>query len=288
MGFLSWKRFFARITDYGLFYLMGVILSLVLPLELEESFYLTFALLTPLLSIPLEAFYLSRRGTTPGKALFGISLSPLTFSQAFKRTLFFWRERPGEVAFRPIGRWRYGVAVLLALACGSSLFLGKDISEAAVDFEEHVVGDRWIEYSSEEGQFSVQFPKKPKLELHTVELNSSESLSLNEVKVEQEVTFSVSYIELPLKWRLFSSSTLLKGAMRVIVHHMPGSTMIDQKTVHYHHYPAMNFHLKQGDNEVHGRLILVDTKLYRLMVIYPPTAECKDQHEPFLSSFVAK
>jgi hypothetical protein len=277
--------------DYGLFYILGVLLSLMLPFDFTDKFYFTFALEVPFLWIPVEALLLSTWGTTTGQAVFGVVVrdeneNKLSFLQALKRAAFFGK-RPGHIECKPITRWRYIVAIVVALTCGSSLFLGKDLSDAAVHFEKQMVGE-WIQYASDEGNFTVQFPKKPKEETHSFEIpNSTQSLELSEVKAKSDAVFSVSYVELPKKWRIFSAGTLLKAAMEVVHGHMPGTDLVDTKRIKHKNYPALDFQMKEGESFIEGRLILVGSTLYKLTVTYPPEA-LHEQHEAFLNSFDLK
>ncbi len=280
-----WKRCLARLMDWGLFYILGVFCSLILPIEFDEKLYFAFALAVPFLWAPLEAILLSTWETTPGKLLFGIHIRGLDFVQSLKRS-FFIGKRSGEMTVRPTGRWRMLLSVVLTLMCGSSLFLGNDISDAAVEFERKATGDNWIQYASDDGKFKVQFPKKPKiLEPQQYEVPNGKPLDLTEVKAVSDVAFSVTYLELPKKWRIFSTATLLKGAIKVVVEHMPEAELIEKKIVKHKNYPAMDFKLKQGDEEIEGRLILVGGTLYKLTVSYPPQTDREGQHETFLNSF---
>ena len=92
-------------------------------------------------------------------------------------------------------------------------------------------------------------------------------------------------MELPSKWRLAGSSTLLKGGLDIMVKYMPDTTLIDKKFITHQGHRGLDFHLKQGEDEVQGRLILVGTTLYKLTVTYPLSLEQEVQDNPFLDSF---
>ena len=281
------RRSLARILDYGFFYFCMVFLSLMAPVEVNENFYFIFALAIPLFWAPLEAFLITRYQTTPGKKLFGITIPSLTGKESLKRALFLGK-RPGNITFQKITYWRYIIAFMIACSAGSGLFYGKDISEAAVHYEQQVVGAGWIEYLAENGKFSVHFPKKPEMIEKKVDVPNGDPISLSEFKAVKDAAFSVSYLDLPKKWRIFSSNTLLKGAMKVIQEHMPGTTVLDKKIVKHKNYPAMEFKMKEGSNEIEGRLILVGNTIYRLMVVYYPDTPRDAQHETFVNSFDLK
>jgi len=105
-----WRRFYARTID--LFFcsfivvaLIGFIFSLFAP-QMVPGILET--LKNPLLSgvivyvfwVPLEAFFLSRVGATPGKQLFGIQVldqsgQKLSYSDAMQRTFLLWIKGEG-------------------------------------------------------------------------------------------------------------------------------------------------------------------------------------------------
>ncbi len=277
------RRFLARVFDYGLFYLATVFIALCLPIELESQIFILWTVAVPIVWAPIEAILLYAWQTTPGKKLFGLSLPLLSWKESFKRAFFFDRAHP--LIVKPIGLKRYLIALMLACSAGSTLFLGEDISEAAVQYEKQVAGSRWIQYISDDGRFQVHFPKKPQQVSQTFEVPNGEPISLSEFKVHKEAEFSVSYLDLPKKWKLFGSNTLLKGAIQVVLEHMPGAELVEKKIVKHKNYPAMDFRMKEGENEIEGRLILVGNTLYKLWVVYFPDTPKDQQHETFLGSF---
>jgi hypothetical protein len=284
--FFYLKRVLARLFDYGFFYLCSILLSLMLPIELDEKFYLLFALAVPFCWIPFEISCLRYAGTTPGKKLFGLSFPKLSWRKSLQQTLLLkGRERP---IAQTIPLSRYILALLITCGAASALFKGQTILKVAIHYEEQVTGNHWVQYVSDDGRFSVQFPKRPKVESTTYDAPSGESVNMNEYKAEKEASFSVSYLDLPKKWRLFSSPTLLKGAMNVVLEHTPGAQLIEKKLVKHKNYPALDFRMKEGENEVEGRLILVGNTLYRLMVVYYPDTPREEQHAMFVQSFELK
>jgi len=105
-----WRRFLARTTDLFFFSFFVVVLL--------ASFFGTFfpsmvpgvvrTIRNPLLSgvivyifwIPLEALFISRRGATPGKLLFGIRVERgagglLSYAEAMQRTFLVWIKGEG-------------------------------------------------------------------------------------------------------------------------------------------------------------------------------------------------
>lgn len=284
--FLFLRRFLARLFDYGLFYFVTVFISLVLPIELESQIFILWALLVPFAWAPIEMLSFKFYQSTPGKKLFGLSLPPLTWKESFKWAFLF--QRSHRLLVKTIGFKRYVIALILASSAGSALFLGDDIAKVAVHYEQQVAAEGWVQYISDNGKFQVHFPKKPQPASQTFDVPNGEPLNLSEYKAHQEAEFSVSYLDLPKKWKLFSSNTLLKGAMKVVLEHMPAAELVDQKLVKHKNYPAMDFRMKEGDNIIEGRLILVGNTLYKLWVVYFPDTPREQQHETFLGSFELK
>jgi uncharacterized RDD family membrane protein YckC len=288
-----WNRIFARFIDYGTFYLLGILMCLMLPLELGETFYFLFALAVPFVWPFIEAVCISKKGKTLGQKVFGMKIEDskgynLSFKKALQRALFIGK-RPGIIKFKSINRYRYLIALFLAIGCVSSLFLGEELSNVAVEYEQNMTKDGWVQYSSKDERFTVNFPEKPEVETLSLDIpNSDNSLDLNEVRTTGKVEFSVSYLELPRKWRIFSATTLLKGAMNVIVGNMSEAQMLEKRHVKYKNYPGMDFRIKQGDSEVEGRLILVGSTLYKLTITRPQEVAHNEQHENFLESFELK
>lgn len=285
--FLFLRRFLARVFDYGLFYFCTVFAFLVLPFELDSQGFLLWALIAPIFWSPIEALLLYSWSTTPGKKLFGLSFPTMTWDECWSRAFFF--NKPKELLVKPIGIKRYLIALMMACSAGSALFLGEDISDAAVHYEQSITGSGWVQYVSESGKFQVQFPKKPvEQEPKQYDVPSGDPIQVSEFKAHNTAEFSVSYLDLPKKWRLFSSNTLLKGAIKVVHEHMPGAELIDKKLVKHKNYPAMDFQMREGKKEIEGRLILVGNTLYKLWVVYTPETPREQQHEIFLNSFELK
>lgn len=83
-----WVRLFARLFDYALLCMCIWALRHFFHTDLDWSSWIPFE---PFLWVPIEALLLSSLGTTPGKWLLKVKLSPkLGFEQAIKRSLAVW------------------------------------------------------------------------------------------------------------------------------------------------------------------------------------------------------
>jgi uncharacterized RDD family membrane protein YckC len=94
----AWQRFLARWIDLTLFTLLtlqvGVWLGLLEPGEVATPRFLAF-ILPAFLWVPLEAWFLSRYGATPGKALLGLRLTArdgeaISYTVALRRSVDVW------------------------------------------------------------------------------------------------------------------------------------------------------------------------------------------------------
>ena len=288
-----WTRFLARGVDYGLFYMVFSLLSMVLPFYVEDFFYLGFAVFVPVFWAFLEALLISRTKTTPGKSLFGIRVEThvggkLPFWISLKRALCLGR-RPGEIKQKKVGKTRFitGILVFCALLGGS--YFEKDLAvPASAGLGTYKVADGWKEYTPSNGKFTVIFPEKPSHEEGVLQLPAQEQgVNYDEFKSYQtkKVYYSVSYIEIPKRLKIAGSNRILHGALDLIVKHTPGATVVSENSTKHKNLKALDFHISQGEEEVQGRLILDGTTLFRLTAVYPPALAGQLQHEDFINSF---
>ena len=158
------------------------------------------------------------------------------------------------------------------------------------NFEKNVHGD-WNRFYSAEGKFSVEFPTDPLLETNQLEIEcANRTIDYNEYKSihkeNEDISYAVSFIDLPKKWRFFSANTILKGAMGVILDNETESTLIEKNFSTYQGIPALDYHLKNNyEQETHVRLVLVGSRLYKLTVTYPTSMAGELHPSEFLESF---
>jgi hypothetical protein len=287
------RRFCARLIDYCLFYVFIEVFSLMLPLEIKEYFYFIFAIVAPLLWIPVEAILLSTWGTTIGKMLFqmvvrGKGKEKLKFKDAFKRACFL-SPRPGKITTYRFSILQALFTYVLTIGIIGFSLLSKPIMDFSIGMEKQQTTEGWVQYFSEEAGFRVNFPNNPELESKEVELPSTNrSVNYSEYKSQQDkhVTYSVSYIELPRKWGFVSSKRILKGVLDVLLKLEPDAQLLEKEfAMHKNNYSALDFHLKKGEEEVAGRLIRVGYRLFKLTVIYPPSVADKLLNHEFIESF---
>jgi len=288
-----WQRLCVKAIDYGIFFLAGSAASLFLPCYLDYLFYLVFAICVPILWVPLEALLLSIWGTTIGNVLLGYEIlgqgsKLLSYREALQWSMSLHANENFFVQ-RPVRFWRNIAGAVLALSClFSGVFGAKIIDYTLIRIEQSLSIDGWIKYSSADAGFKVAFPADPKVEENkTLEVpNQDKTLNYSEVTSQtRKAQYSVSYMQIPRKWRLAGNSTLLKGALELIVKNSPETTLLEKNFAKLNNLRVLDFHMKQGDDLVRGRLIIVGGMLFKLMVSYPPSISADLKHEIFLNSF---
>ena len=166
---------------------------------------------------------------------------------------------------------------------------GKAIIQFPETFEKEISTRSWVHYTSSEGDFTADFPSKPKVEQKQLEIpQANRTVDYQEVKSNHRdhVTYSVSAIELPKKFNFFGSNTILKGALSVVQDNLHGKTkLVSKKLTKHGNYPAIDFHLLEGMKDVKGRLVLVGSKLFKIEFIQPFDVEAEEAGLAFIRSF---
>lgn len=288
LGMRAWARF----CDYCLlFFAMGVV-TLFLPYFYSPFFYLFLAISVPLCWVPIEAFCLSKWGTTPGKHLFGIAISQesgdkLSFSQALKRS-FFFPSRPGVLVQKNFSFKRKMVAIGLTIACFLGGFYGNVLAEWGTGIGRGIAANGWVQFESEKAGFKISFPNDPQQESKQVVIpNTGKVLDYEEITSEEKgkINYSVNHMDIPRKWKLAGNATILKYALDAVVKNSEKTELIDKEFTMHQGHRALDFTLKQGENEVKGRMIVIGNTLYKMMVSYPPSRAEEMATNPFLDSF---
>ncbi len=285
-------RLLARGIDYCLFYLFLSLASMVFPFYIDDLYYFGLALGIPVFWAPLEAILISHYKTTPGKALFGVRVENhlagrIPFWISLKRACFLGT-RPGILRQKKISSKRFVIGLCAFLCLFGSSFFEKEVASITTGFEKYKPVDGWIAYTSTDGRFRVIFPEDPECESKVLPVPSqNKNLNYNELKSyhTKKVYYSVSYMELPRKWKMAGAKRLLQGALDLMAEYAPGTQILEKNMTKHKNLHALDFRLSQGEEETQGRLILVGTTLFRLTVVYPPSLAHQLQHQQFLDSF---
>jgi hypothetical protein len=283
----KWMRICARSIDYALFYLIGRSISFFLPINIEDFFDLYLILIVPLCWAPLEAVLLWLWGTTLGKKIFGISVrdlkgEKLSYLLAFKRSCL-WSAKGSQLILSTTAKGRSLLGGIVLTLCAGGVFC----NNLPFSVERLPPDSQWIQYFSAEKGFSINLPKDPegeskKLALPTVK----DTLDYKEYKsCGENICYTIGHVDLPRAWKWAGSSKLLKGALQVVLKNQPEALLIHSEPTRHQKYPALDFHLKEGESEIQGRLILIGTSLYKLTMKYPPSLTQDLQKESFIGSF---
>jgi hypothetical protein len=71
----------------------------------------------------------------------------------------------------------------------------------------------------------------------------------------------------------------------LLVSHTEGAVLIEKEFKMFGPHRVLDFRMKQGKEEIKGRLIIVEGTLYKLTLAYPQAHSSDQQDNPFLNSF---
>ncbi|MBS3904948.1 MAG: hypothetical protein KGZ39_06450 [Simkania sp.] len=289
---MTLKRIFSKLFDFAFCFLLLISITLLTPLELDNSeFYLTVLAA----SFFVEVILLKTWGKTPGYALFGIApkknQGSISWIEALRITFFLDKglktEWPHCKKTLPNLITRFAISCIVVIAA----MFGKAILQFPQEFGKQVTNSGWVQYTSSENDFVVEFPHKPMIEQKQLEIPQvRRTLDYQEVKSDDrdKVTYSVSSLELPKKWQFFASSTILKGALSVLVDsNMPfGAKLLSKELCKHGEHPAINFHIRDGGTDIKGRLILLSNgKLFKVEFSQALDTQAEETGFAFINSF---
>src|SRR5207248_640050 len=125
----------------------------------------------------LEAFLLTRYGTTPGRALCCIKILTetggyLSFSDAFKRACFA-KPHIGLISQKKLNKKRKTWIIIVCISCLLSSIFGKPITYYSLGLQKQISSDGWVQYYSLTRGFTVNFPNSPKEQSKQLEIAES-------------------------------------------------------------------------------------------------------------------
>jgi len=286
-----WFRVLARFCDYCLFFVTLGAVTLFLPFFYGPFFYYALALASPVLWVPLEAFFISKWATTPGKSLFGLTVrNVLGFKLSYFAALKWASFLPGSLDCvrqksiswkRKLLGFAASAAFVFAAIYGNMLMLG------GIGMDQGIPTSGWVEYSPSNANFKISFPTDPQSESKELLIpDSGKVLNYEEITSEKKkVSYSVSHIQLPSKWRFAGNTTLLKGVLDVLVKYTGGVELLEKEFRKIGGHRVLDYRLKQEKNEEKGRLIIIGSTLYKLTIVYPQNFDEDLQEDQFLDSF---
>jgi len=290
---LNLKQLFSGLLDYLLvFSVLQFVLVRFFAFLFTPLSFICVAFTAFILTSLVEAFLLTTWGKTIGGAILGIEIKDkvtskkLSLKQALSKMFFFSSSHKIVTTPSPFFMKWGGVLVIAAsswLGFNESFF---SLKKPVVSSIEHITVEGWKTFHSDEIGFAVDFPTDPyKLE-NTLDLPGRRSVIFQEIKsLKEQIAYSVSYLHIPKKWLMFRSSTILNGALKVLTDAQYNSEVVQKQVVSHRKYPALDFYIKQGDEILKGRLILVGSTLYRVMITQPKADEFSSDLQLFVDSF---
>lgn len=288
------SRFLARALDYSLFFTLLTLLGLGLTANIIFFFSI------PLLFAPVEALFYTAFKTTPGKLAFGIHLSKRlnvfhSLQLSYKKALlllplffpplniffaiFYLREKEEytnkrwsefknvtliQKQQRSIITYAFVILTCLSLAIN---FTPSSLKSKVTTFAQNELTlDSWVKVKDDNLNFSVFFPKKPKISAKQLEVKEHDTtLELTEYHHQANVSYSLTSTQVPSAWTLLGSNYLLKALGKQIDKHQ--GKIISQQMVKHKSYSAMSYLTQNhGGGQTKGILILVKKTVYRLEV----------------------
>lgn len=146
----------------------------------------------------------------------------------------------------------------------------------------------WVKISSEEMNFSVLFPKEPGYNETNYDVpNSDRVLTMKEYKHIEKLQYTLSYVELPRNWTKWGSGIVFKSSLKLLDE---VGTVKNRKKATHRSFPSLEYEMDQQDGKAFGKLVLVNSTLYRIEAKHPETisAEEKKAAQHFFSSFIPK
>jgi hypothetical protein len=265
-----------RIVDFSFIFLLAAGLSFLIPLVYAFIAALMIYLILPILI-----------KKTPAMALFKRQFKRRPSLLKVVKSLFWSCER--EISQRKCGRFRKIAGVCLALLCIAGSYFECAEREFSISFEAFRMNAEWSHYTSDKG-FAVQLPDEPTFEAKQLYIpEADKTLNYKEFKSFEgsNVYYTVSYMDFPSRWRFVSSSKLLNTAFDVLLKEDPDVELIFKNSVNHKSFPAIEFSMKKGNEEMSGRLVLVGNTFYKVMRVAPASLAAKEdsQFEEFIQSF---
>ncbi|MES2345009.1 MAG: hypothetical protein V4494_03615 [Chlamydiota bacterium] len=264
-----------RIVDYFIIYLISLSISLCLPT--------IYALIGAFALFIIGSLCLKK---TPAMALFKRQFrdNP-SFWQIVKTCLFMGEKKTIQ---NPRGLYRTVVVIGLSSIFILGGFLASTVNEFSSGFETHQKNAGWEYYISQDRGFTVQLPDSPSIETRQLYVaQADKTLNYNEYKSmgTHNTYYCVSFMDFPNRWRIVGSNKLLNTAFDILLKNEEGTKLVSKTSVQHKIYPAIEFIVKKGNEEMRGRLILVGNTFYKVMQVSSSSAQDNHQFEDFLSSF---
>ncbi|MCB1118078.1 MAG: hypothetical protein KDK50_05825, partial [Chlamydiia bacterium] len=147
----------------------------------------------------------------------------------------------------------------------------------------------WTAFESDDKLFRIYFPEKSDTNESELPIPGDQPLALNEhSSVHKELgTFTVAYTQLPQKWLKYSDKLIIKHALVNMAENMDSTDLVTRNYSMHGTIQAIDYVLKSKGNDVLGRMMLVNDRLYKIELQANGAAgdEAKAAQELFTKSF---
>jgi hypothetical protein len=296
MGFLY--KALSRALDYLWFW--SILYFIIDIFDLDIVYFLIATLFITLLFIPVEAVLLKYFRTTLGKFIFGIRYNqPFTWKSAFRfssrRAVFL--KMPAESIYQKPKRSSHILAISVALLLSMlSIFPDATLNQASkvlpFDFIQELkvkrngggnCPDGWTKLTDTiELPFLAFFPESPK-KSKEIRKELPHSTHVLVYKEYTQDAYSLGFVDLPKSWVSWGSNLVFKGTLQQILSREKGK-LLDKKKTFHEQFPAMDYKIEKASGTSFGRLILVDTTVYRLEATTTDETQ-KESADLFINAF---
>ncbi len=149
--------------------------------------------------------------------------------------------------------------------------------------------ENWVKVSPENLAFSVFFPKNPAFtEVNRPVPKSTLTLTYQEYSHKDNLHYVLGYTTLPRSWTKWGSSLVFKGALHFL--YGEGARVTHKKKGSHASFPAFEYEITKGKDQITGKLVLVADTLYKIEIVHKGelSQEENDAAEKFFASFAPR
>lgn len=285
-----WKRLLVNAVD--LLILMFGFAALFTMIGNPQMMFISLGL--SLISLPAwNAAWIHYTKTTPARTLFGLQVTDIQGKKLpFYRCLkaFYIPDKGILTSVKKFTWLSKGISLFVLGTSLLTFSMNSTLAPVKTGLVKNFVISGWIKFKAKEGGFSVQLPCKPKFLEKELPLppSGAKTIPYNEYisKIEGDLSYSVSYIDVPSKWTSFGVQTILKESLRIIGKAQPGFELLDKEFKNFAGHNVLDFKAILEGRQIEGRLLFIGSKLFKLEVNLPVDSNHDIQEvEQFLNSF---
>ena len=310
------KRLFSYCIDYIWFSLF--LASALLKFNFSLVPCLCLLLFTPLLFVPIEAFFLKVTRSSIGKSIFSLyafedkSISwkralQASFKQGLLHQFLFipfltssMRKKYKSFCIPLLPKKRTmherlisfsTVAMMFFYLCFSKNMIVqksyRHIKTHHIDHITHKDESNWVEVKVKDPKFSIYFPDKIKKDTSEIKVKgTTRTLFLHTYKnASSPIIYTLTHTKLPNAWVKWSHKLALSGALDGIIKEEK-CTVLKKKNISIQGKAGIEYVLKSKDQLKKGRLILDKQTLFRVQGEYASDYPVQDKDDLLIKKFL--